>query len=236
MGTSFNAPNSWESLLGAVTTMVATFLGAWYAFVLTEKAEQRRELLEAVQSANRVTFSLIRVRNNLAAVRAQIYMPFKSHPQRQYYIQPTSSLAATFKPHTITEVQPFFNAQDPLLVNELMNLEMEIVTTFEWMDRRSEVHIETQRRMDAASLRQDMVIPEEILVSVVGARLMSQLKDLTDQSIMGVDDIIGSCDKMIPRLNSALKQKYPGHQVLSMRAPAQEAAQADGSRSDQSAL
>ena len=219
-GTALNAPNWWEAILSASTTMLATFLGAWYAFSLTEKSDRLREAGEAVLAANRVVFALIRMRNGFATVRTQIINPHRSSPHRQYFIQPTSSLGK-FEPHSIAEVQSFFDPRDQLLLNELMDLEMEIVTTLEWMERRSQAHIDLQQRLDAASLKPDAVIPPEVLANVVGPGLIARLTSLTDQWIQGVDDVIEGCDKILPRLSSVLHRKFPSHPVVRMIPPTQ---------------
>jgi hypothetical protein len=218
VGISFRAPNWWEAILSASTTMVATFLGAWYAFSLTEKSDRVREAGEAVTAANRVVLSLIRTRNNLSTVRKQIIDPHRSTTHREYFIQPTSSLGK-FEPHSIVEVQPFADPSDPLLLNEVMDLEMEIVTTLEWMERRSEAHLELQQKLDAASKDQIAFIPPGTLTRIAGPALIARLKSLTDQWIQGVDDVIEGCDKLIPRLSSALHRKYPSHPVLRMLPP-----------------
>ncbi|OHB74855.1 MAG: hypothetical protein A2Z25_09180 [Planctomycetes bacterium RBG_16_55_9] len=112
-GTTFGlllrAPDWWKAVLSALTTMLATFLGAKYAFSLTEKSNRKREAEDKVSAANRVIFNLIRMRNNFATVRSQIIDPYKSDSFREFYIQPTSSLGI-FESHTVSEVQPFFHS------------------------------------------------------------------------------------------------------------------------------
>ncbi|HEX5338037.1 MAG TPA: hypothetical protein VFW53_06340, partial [Gallionella sp.] len=210
--------NYWEAILTASTTMLATFLGAWYAFSLTEKSARRRDEEKAVEAANRVVFSLIRIRNNLATVRKQIIEPHRSTQHREYFIQPTASLG-TYEPHGIVEMHPFADDSDPLLLNEVMDLEMEIVTTLEWMDRRSAAHLQFQERLDAASISPNAPIPPEDLVRIAGSAFIAQLKSLTDQWIQGIDDSIDGCDNILPRLSAVIHRKYPSLPVLRMSPP-----------------
>jgi len=218
VGVSLSAPDWWEAILTAATTMLATFLGAWYAFSLTEKSARRREAEEAVEAANRVVFSLIRIRNNLAAVRKQIIDPHRSTQHREYFVQPTASLG-TYEPHSIVEMHPFADDSDPLLLNEVMDLDMEIVTTLEWMDRRSAAHLQLQERLDAASVSPNASTPPDALAKIAGPAFVARLKSLTDQWIQGVDDIIDGCDKVLPRLSAVIHRKYPSLPALRMLPP-----------------
>lgn len=221
-GTTFGlllrAPDWWEAVLSALTIMLATFLGAKYAFSLTEKSNRKREAENEVTAANRVIFSLTRMRNNFAIVWRQVIDPYKSDSFREFYIQPTSSLGV-FVPHTASEVQPFFHSSEPFLINELMNLEMEIVTTLEWMERRNQVHIDLQRKLENKSIEPGEELTLETIRESVGPGLVVQLKSLTEQWIQGVDDVIKICDKLIPRLNKVLHLNFPSQQVFSMIPP-----------------
>jgi hypothetical protein len=223
-GTTFGlllrAPDWWEAVLSALITMLATFLGAKYAFSLTEKSNRKREDEDKVSAANRVIFNLIRIRNNFATVRRQIINPYKSNSFREFYIQPTSSLGK-FESHSILEVQPFFHSSEPLLLNELTNLEMEIVTTLEWMEHRNQTHIDLQRRLEKESIESGEELTLKTIRKVVGSGLVVQLKSLTDQWIQGVDNVIEECDQLIPRLNKVLHMNFPSQKVFSMIPPAQ---------------
>lgn len=221
VGLSFGAPDWFEPVLGGLVTMVATFIGARYAFYLTEQREHLKSDEANVELGNKVIFSLILARNNFATIRRQAINEARPLPDRHLRILPSGSLGS-YQMHTVAEALQFISPSDPLIVNELTQLEMEIVTTLQWIERRSEKHIEFQNRMDNVDLGPDETITLEDLKRRVGPRLYAQLKSLTDDMIEGIDRSIETCDRLIPRLNGALRAKYPKQKILRMDLPAQQ--------------
>jgi len=230
VGLSLDATSMFEPILGAIVTMAATFIGAWYAFHLAQRSEAEKEEAAIAEAGNHVIFKLGRVRNNFSTLRRQLIEPYQNHPFRAFYILPTSSLGS-YEVSALSDLAGFFDSSDPLLVNELMNLEMEIVTTLEWIDRRSDVHTEAQHRLDSRSVPETSFMQLEQLQQFIGFRLAQQLQSLTDDMITGVDAIVAGCERLIPRLNARLRAKYPKQTALRMEFPAQQVVPADRSAS-----
>jgi len=81
-----------STLLSALATVVAAFLGAWYAFKLMDKDHERKKRATAVASGNRAIFTLMRQWNELGLIQRQLIDPVRSNPAKFVALLPTLPL------------------------------------------------------------------------------------------------------------------------------------------------
>lgn len=208
-----------------VATLLAAFLGAYYAFLLNEKKEFRRERKKHVQGGNRVIFGLIRIYNQFSAINGQFIRPHLSSQFRALEILPAVGSLGGFQPFDTNDVAVFIEGNNPALSSEITKLEMEASATFELIALRSRTHLEAQAKLDAAKVPNNTVLTKYQLEAIIGPALLKQLVMATDDMITSVDSIISGCADLIPQLNEDLKKIFKGHQIIGMEVRAQQGTQ-----------
>lgn len=80
--------------LGAVSTLVAAFLGAWFAFGLEARRRRKQSKKADVIGLNQAAFAFIRAHNSLLNIKSQIISGYENAEARHHFIKPvlTSSI------------------------------------------------------------------------------------------------------------------------------------------------
>lgn len=74
--------DSLELIIPALTTLVAAFLGAYFAFRFQNKKEEEKKHQSNVEAAHRAIFTLSRIINQLVPLKQQVIDPFRNREDR----------------------------------------------------------------------------------------------------------------------------------------------------------
>lgn len=203
-----------EPLLGALSTLVAAFLGAWFAFGLENQRRNKERRESHVVSANLASFSFIRAHNTFLNIKSQIISGFEDHPARHHFIKPMlwDSL------HKIQIDFPslsFLLSIDPNVLGEIAIIEQDVNGTIDIIRDRSKLHhdqlqpvVEQLQRSGRNSISTEEVDAE------LGPRSAEQLRIATDYMIAGVDRAIESTKRAASAIRDVARKEYPGQKFI----------------------
>lgn len=208
-----------ESLSGAAATLVAAFVGAWYAFKLQLAHVEQQKIREQVEAGNRALFALVRTYNQFAAVRNQFIEEHRHHAARHLLILP---MAGSIKPLDLDfdGLAFLFDSEDPNLLGRLALFEEDVTSTLEVIEQRSRLHVEVvQPTVEELERRTGELMRFGEVEKELGTRHAKTLRMLTDFMVDGVDRVVSSADQHIEEMNAVLRDKFPGHKVIGMLKP-----------------
>ncbi len=212
-----NGKVDFSTLISAVTTLLAAYFGARFAFKLQSQREDRVRIKEEVTAGNRAIFEIIRTYNKFCAVRSQFIDPFRSHPLKHYFILPASGLDHHKTYFDYDSLSFILDSKDPNILTSLASYELEANSTVEAINHRSKLHFEVvQPAIEEAAKKHGEKMTEEQIDIGVGIRNRQLIAMATDSMIECVDDVIQASESQIAKLNELLKDKYKGHGVLKM--------------------
>lgn len=208
-----------EAMSGATATLIAAFVGAWYAFRLQLVHLERQKTKEQVEAGNRAVFELVRTHNKFLAVKNQFIEELRSNPARHVFIMP---MAGDIKPLQLNfdSLAFLFDSHDPNLLGRLAMFEQEVASTLGVIDQRSRLHVDVvQPTVENWERENGPWMSIEQVEKALGARYAKTLKMLTDFMIEGVDGIVHASEIHVEEMNRILKSKFVGHKVIGMIKP-----------------
>lgn len=210
-----------EVMSGAAATLIAAFVGAWYAFRLQLAHLEQQKTKEQVEAGNKAVFELVRTHNKFLAVKNQFIDEFRSNPARHVFIMP---MAGDIKPLQINfdSLAFLFDSDDPNLLGRLAMFEQEVASTLGVIDQRSRLHVDVvQPAVEKWERENGPWMSIEQVEKALGARYAKTLKMLTEFMVDGVDGIVQASELHIEEMNRILKAKFTGHKVIGMIKPNQ---------------
>lgn len=206
---------------GAVATLIAAFVGAWYAFRLQLAHLEQQRTKEQVEAGNKAIFELVRTYNKFLAVKKQFIDEYRSNSARHVFIMP---MAGDIKPQQINfdSLAFLFDSDDPNLLGRLSMFEQEVASVLGVIDQRSRLHVDVvQPLLEMWERENGPLISIEEMEKALGPRYVKTLKMLTDFMVDGVDSIVQTSELHIGEMNRTMKAKFNGHKVIEMIKPNQ---------------
>lgn len=207
--------NWFETLISALAVVVAAFSGAWYAFRLSDKERERKELKNAVASGNRAIFTLMRQWNELSLIQRQLIDPMRSHPARFVTLLPTLPLDYEPLKCDIDSIGFLLETPHRQCLMDLMVAESRFQTAVRVLNERSKLHMQTvQPLLEKAGIIEGGDYTKKEIEAALGDRLSVHLSRLTDDVIELVDNAIISLKDISDKLHNALRQLYPQEKII----------------------
>ena len=211
---------SWDrsfvlELLPHLVTLVAAFSGAWFAFLLNDRAKARQTVRDQVAAINRAQFALIRQFNTLKVVQAQAVEPIRQHPGYHIAMRALLPLRDDAPELDLGSLSFLLETEDRELLLELMIENQRFKTAVQAINERSRLHLdEVQPRLEPAGIREGGQYSESDCLKALGEPLYLTLKRATDAAIDHVDQSIVSCESLVARLYDAMKKRYPKQTII----------------------
>jgi hypothetical protein len=206
-----------EVILTALTTLVAAFSGAYYAFRLQSKEKDSETISSNVAAGNKAIFSLLTNFNKFTNFRDQFINEFRENEFRYLYILPAVGMA---RPSEIDfdSLGFIFKHKNRNLLAQMSLNQSEAESAMEVITLRSSLHNESiQRKLDEVGLNQEAQFTLGALREAVGERDFAQIVQLTNQMISSVDSVIETSEKLIGELQKTIVDIYPKHIVIGMQ-------------------
>lgn len=206
-----------KDLFTGFVTLFAAFMGAYSAFALQNKKQERELSSSKVEAGNKAIFNLIRSYNTFLAFKKQFIEPFENEPGKFLAIPPSIGFEgkADFDFDSLTYL---FELEEPNIVGELSSFQAEVESTISLIIQRSHLHMNgVQPAMEKAGFIEGQDISSKQLRQILGDRLFTMMQQGTDQMIEGVESIVTDAEKLIERLHNIHMKKYIGHKVLKMQ-------------------
>lgn len=209
--------NTHEVILTALTTLVAAFAGAHYAFQLQNKAKLSENIDRNVAATNRAIFALLNNFNKFCNFRDQFINEFRDNDFKYLYILPAVGMV---RPSEIDfdSLSFIFDHKNRNLLAEMSLNQSETESAIDIIQLRSALHNDSiQRKVDEAGLNREDQITIGAVREAVGERDFAQIQSMTDQMISSVDSVIETSERLINELQSTVKEIYPGHTVIGIK-------------------
>ncbi|MFK5912935.1 MAG: hypothetical protein QM484_01055 [Woeseiaceae bacterium] len=208
----------WSALITPTTTLLAAFLGAGFAFVLQNMKEKRKENNANVFALNKVQINLVQQLNALIIFNKDFIKPNKEHP--------INWVAIPAAPHRdYSKLQIDGSSLSFLIENNYSTLISKVLITEEkfhevmnLINIRSKTHLNRlQPKLEEIGFKEGepFNLSVEEVENLLGARLVGELKRVTDGLISSTEDAISSHEEMIKELKQAGNIIFPKKRILS---------------------
>lgn len=205
---------------GALATLVAAFLGAWFAFALQSKKEDEAKRLADFEAANRAIFLLWQFVNELTGMKQQIIDPVIDNPHIAIAMGP--AVIAGYSNHRFDFDRLTFVLQTRhrQLLAELLVEEQRFHQAIEALNLRSDIHInQVQPVLEQRGFVENREYSTDEIRNMLGDRLYATMVRLTEQVVSHVVETAVSATALGRRLTIASREMFPGKQVIAFDLP-----------------
>lgn len=216
-------PELAEELFPALTTLLAAFAGAWYAFRLHAKKSEQDEAKVNVKAANCTIFELVRWYNKLLAFKKQFLNEHLDNPWRQFYILPVAGMSQKRPMIDYDSLAFLIHSGKPNLLGTLSLAEQEVESTLDVIAQRSQLHVEVfQPTVEILQKQHGSAFAPELIDEALGEKNSQVIRMLTDYMIQGVDDSVAAIAREIDELRAQVLSMYPDHNIVQLIEPKTE--------------
>ncbi len=203
------------TIVSAFPTLIAAFLGAWYAFHLHDKKQDNKTKKEHIAAGNRALFVLIRQYNALLGIKGKIIDPVKDMAPRSLNMRPTLPLKYEHLVIDADSLTFLLETKDRNILMELLIEEERFKAAIQSLNERSKLHIESiQPILAAAGVREKQSYPVDDIKSKLGEQLFLHIERATDEALSHTTNTVESLKNIISKFHSVLKKQYPESSFL----------------------
>ena len=204
--------------LPALTTLLAAFLGAGYAFKLQNNKIARDQVKEHVAAGNKAIFMLLRQYNELSVIQRQFIDPIRDHPFKFILMRAIISHSVDHFRFNENELSFLLQTKHRQLLTLLFIEESSFHTTIATLNDRTKKHMEeVQPSLEAAGFIDGEEVTMEAYKEALGDRLFTYLQGATDNVINNVDLGVNALHEMGQKLNEALVELYPDEEFIAFK-------------------
>lgn len=204
-----------KEILPTFATLIAAFLGAWFAFSLQNRSKNNEERDKKISYGNKALFTLCQRVNNLWLIQKNIIDPFREHPGIHIAMRPTLDFE---NDDTFLDIDGLKFLLDTKYQQLLLDLHIEnqrYKTAIRLLNSRSSLHLNlVQPRLETAHVTEKQYYSIEYWKEAIGQRLYLTLQRATEDLISNVDDTVKSNIEIKDRLIEAFKNLFPGEKFL----------------------
>lgn len=207
---------NWDTVIQALSTLVAAFLGAYAAFELQDRKNEREIERRNRSAINRAIFDLSQLWNATVQYQREIIEPIRSTPA------PWLNLRATIS-HQFVSVA--FNTESLLflvdtahanLLPRLLTEEQRFRVVLGLIEERSRLVLERlQPTMEKLGYKPFQDVNVRVLEDELGPDLTHKLKSLSNAIVQFVDENVQSISKLNDELTSTMQTFFgKKHKIL----------------------
>jgi len=202
-----------KDLLVGLGTLVASFVGAWFAFQFANYQREREKVDQQIAAGNRALFTLTAMYNGLKQYQKEIIDPYRGKDDGWLNLHVTLPLNADLS----------FDMKDLSFVMETNAVAFQHVFLEEQRFRMAAYMVEYHRRvlvsdawprLTAAGIGLDERRPLRDIEMALDPATIRQLKVITAGLITNVDDDVKSSMDVFKELRAALKSIYPDRKFI----------------------
>lgn len=214
--------NFLTSYIPALATLVAAYYGAKFAFEFQNQKELENEKKHNLIAANKAIFTLSRMANDLFVYQRDYINPVRDDKEVFLELRPTSHYDKELFKLDIESLSFLLNTDFRNLLSEVAIEVERYISAIEAINLRSNIHLhEIQPKLERAGFKSGLsiTITDADLEIILGNRLLSMLKETTDQVITHVDSTIESLKLVADRLKDSMKSIYPDQKIITFSLP-----------------
>jgi hypothetical protein len=204
-----------ELSISAFTTLLASFSGAWFAFLFTKKKAEADEHNDQAAAANRALFVLMRQFNALENIRRQLVL-IEDKPDRHLVLKPSPSLDYSQWRVDFSSLPFLFDtSKNTELLFNLMLEDEQFHAAVQSVNERSQLHLASvQPLLERAGLTANNYYLLDHLESALGSRLTDMIRLATDEVYLHVGKLCESSPQVVAAASKSFKEIFPKHKFL----------------------
>ncbi|WP_394168745.1 hypothetical protein [Saccharospirillum alexandrii] len=227
IGLSISVDSS-ELVSGSITLMAA-FIGAYFAFKLNDRKREQLRIERNVDSGNKAIFNLIRIYNAFGGYKETHIEPHLKNPLRYIGIRPSIGFEHSMENFDFDSLIYLVTADNPGLIGEISELQIDVLTTFEIIKKRNEIHYEEiQKKISDMGIKPEEEITEQVINRSLEIRTIESMKSLTDAMIDSVDSILEKTRYLIDTMGKLHSHLYPDYPIIGMKYVSKETGKQEG--------
>lgn len=205
----------YKDIVAILATLVASFAGAWAAFLIESQRRKGEAIDRNLGAANRAIYTLFNLWNILEQYRKEVLEVYRAKPDAWLNLAANPTIPVGEHTFQATELQ--FLLQSPhagiyaALLLEEQRFAIAIDLIKEWSDL---VLNQVFTKMAAAGVPVGKSLVEQDVENILGIDLTHKLKQITAAIYTNVDQDLGSLMEQHYALRVAVKSLYPKRKVL----------------------
>lgn len=205
----------WKDLLAILTTLFATFAGAWAAFALEGRRTKHEEQKKNVGAANRALYTVFNLWNFLEQCRKEVLEPFRAKPDDWLNLAANPTLATGECKFQVADLQFLLETPHAEVLAKLLLEEQRFAIAVDLIRARSALTLEKVfPAMAAAGIKVGQSAPLDLVEHALGIDVVHQLKQLTSAIYSNVDEDLNSLMATHQELRQTMKALYPEQKFL----------------------
>lgn len=209
------AKQPYAPYLPPLATLIAAFLGPWFAFRVATRGKRREEREKRILAGNLAIHVLSLQYTALMNIKEQIVDPARSQPVRYLVMQPTLPSSSQNLEIDYRDLDFLLNGKNPIVLYDLRISQTMFKDTLQAFNEWSRIHREeAQPRLESAGVRYGGSYTQSQIESSLGPRITGALRSGAENSIEMFDRTTVKLTEMSKALHQALKEFFPGEKFL----------------------
>jgi hypothetical protein len=205
----------YKDMVATLATLVASFGGAWGAFLLENERRKREAQNRNIGAANRALYTIFSLWNVLEQYRKEVLEPYRGKPDAWLNLAANPSLPLGEHTFQAAELQFLLELSKPDVYAGLLLEEQRFALAIELIRTRSALVLDQVfPKMSAANIPVGHSLPEDHVEQVLGIDLTHKLKHLTTAIFKNVDEDLLSLRGQHDQLRETMKSLYPGKKFV----------------------
>lgn len=205
----------YNDIVAILATLVASFAGAWGAFLLENERRKREEQDRNIGAANRAIYTLFNLWNILEQYRKEVLEPYRGKPDAWLNVAANPTVPTGEHTFQANELQFLLQTAAVDCYLALMLEEQRFAIAIDLIKIHSTLVLDQVfPKMSAANIPVGQALTEAEVQRVLGIELTHRLKETTAAIFRNVDEDLASLKAQHDQLRTAMKSLYPKRKVL----------------------
>ncbi len=214
--------NALPHIVSVVATLAAAFGGAWFAFLLQNRKEEKRENNKNARVLNLVQFNLIQQLNSLLILQKNYIDPIDHIPFNWIWFSIPALPIKNYSQYKINNEDLTFLAEKGYssLIQKILLTEELFYETIQLLNYRSDTHVNTLQpklKEEGFIEGKDPGYSYEKFEEKIGHTLVLEFKRMTNDLILFTENTIISHEKIIGEIKTVGSKIFPENKIVTIK-------------------
>jgi hypothetical protein len=207
-----------KTIFGALATLFAAFIGAYFAYKLNENRERQHKRDIDLASANRAIFNLTKAFNYIASFNRQFVVPIKDDPTKHFTMRPSFGHSDPGFKIDYDSICFLIAERKAEMLSELSEFEELFDLFIAVLSKRNHMHTNiVQLAMEKAGVREGSLITEDQIDKILGNQTSAEMKVLTKELVSLAPDGEALSEQLASKLHKIVTEIFPGENVVKLQ-------------------
>jgi hypothetical protein len=199
-----------NDVITAASTLLAAFMGAWFAYRLQDNAKEREHRKANINAANKALFTVFQQINSLRIFQMDFIDPHRGQPGIFISMSPVMQEDHKDIRYDLDSLNFLLSTKHKQLVLDLFIEQQRFEAAIKSINYRSELHIQqVQPALSRAGIKEGVDYPGEAFVKALGPLLHKTMQRQTEQVIYHVDRTVRSLEEAKSKIRMAFLELFP---------------------------